>query len=175
MFSDMDSNDFAKLGRLVGIVLFVASFFLPAVTSGYAISRVDYLFASDAYHGWACAAMTLFGSLGLIASLFGSSRPDAAADFFFVVSGWITPLVFVFAFFPVSNTAKRIVATTLPFLLVVPLLFFASPESGWGPGPFRPLIGHYVWTVGCLLIFTPQYAGMLGATSKEGSEAPDED
>ena len=168
MFSDMDSNDLAKLGRLVGIILFVASFFLSAVTNSHAQSPADYPVTSNAMKGWECAAMTLESTVWLF---FRNSSDGAAADYFFWVSGWITPLVIVFAFFPDRNKAKRIVASALPFLLAAPLLFFASAtKSSWGPIPFRPLIGHYVWTVGCLLIFTPQYARMLGDTSKGSSD-----
>jgi len=174
MLSNLDRDDLARLGKFAGIVLFLASFALPGVTTGYAMSRADYLFTSNAHYGVACAAWTLYGTAGLIGSLFGSTPPDAGG-FFFAVSGWITPLVAVFGIFIDSKKAKRRVAKALPFLLVAPLLFFASPESGWGPGPFRPLIGHYVWTLGCLLIFTPQYASMLGLANKESDETPQED
>jgi hypothetical protein len=173
MFNDLDSNDFAKLARLVGIVLFVASFFLPAVTDHYAMSRADYLTVNDAYHGWACVGLTLYGTVGLIGSFFGPNRLEGTF-LFFVISGWITPLVIVFGIFLGSNKAKRRVAKILPLLLIAPWPVFAAPNTGWGPGPFRPLIGHYVWTLGCLLIFTPQYAKMLSVTSKEGDEASDE-
>lgn len=172
MFESLDPDDVANLAKIIGIIFFIVSFFLPAVTTGYAHSPAEHLITNNANKGWECAALTLFGTV----RLFVPDRSDEAATFFFVVSGWITPLVIVFAIFPDRNKVKRIVATALPFLLVAPLLFFASAtKSGWGPDPFRPLIGHYVWTVGCLLIFTPQYARMLGATSKKGDEAPEED
>jgi hypothetical protein len=175
MFEDLDRDDVANLAKIVGIIVFIVSFFLPAVTMGYAQSPADYLITSDAYPGWACAAWTLSGTAGFIANLFGPDRVIGGM-FFYVISGWITPLVIIFALFPDHNKAKRIVAKVLPFLMVVPLLFFASAiNSGWGPNSLRPLIGHYVWTVGCLLIFTPQYAWMLGSRSKERDEAPDED
>ena len=173
MFSDLNSNHFVRLGKLVGVILFVVSLFLPSVTTGYALSRADYFFSSDAYHGWACAAWTLWGTVGVIPSIFGANAPDGPS-LFFIVSGWITPLVLVFGLFLGSRKARRRMAKVLPFLLVAPFLFFASPQSGWGPGPFRPLIGHYVWTLGCLLIFTPQYAGMLGITREEADETPEE-
>lgn len=151
MFSDLDREDAVKLARIIGIIFFIISFFLPAVASGTAHSPTG-------YHGWECALLTLFGA----AQLFVPNPSSGWPDFFYLVSGWISPLVTVFAIFPSRNTAKRIVATALPFLLVAPLLFFASSttKSDWGPDPFRPLVGHYLWTVGCLLIFTPQYARM---------------
>src|SRR5271166_4823265 len=133
MFSDLDRNDFANLAKVVGIILFVASFFLPAVATTYAHSPTDYLITKDAYPGWYCAAMTLLLEVRLFAT---DPSNGAAADFFFVVSGWITPLVFVFAMFPDRNKAKRIIAKALPLLLVAPLLFFASAtKSDWGPDP----------------------------------------
>jgi hypothetical protein len=173
MFENLDRDDAANLAKIVGIIFFIVSFFLPAVASGYAHSPSDYLIASDAYHGWACAAWTLYGTVMFIGSLIGHDRQDGSA-FFFMVSGWITPLVIVFGIFLGGIRAKRRAAKALAFLLIAPWLFFAIPESGWGPGPFRPLIGHYVWTLGCLLTFTPQYAWMLSVTSKESDEAPGE-
>jgi hypothetical protein len=175
MFSDLDSDDFTKLGKVAGIVLFAVSFVLPAVTSGRAVSRADYFFASDAYHGFACAGLTLFGTVGFIRSLFGPDRIDGS-PIFFVISGWITPLVLIVGIVLPSVRAKRIVAMILPFLLTAPFLFFATSDTGGrGSVPLRPLIGHYVWTLGCLLIFTPQCARMLGLTGKIGDEGADED
>jgi hypothetical protein len=116
----------------------------------------------------------LWGSIAFIASLFNPSGQNGI-NFFFVVSGWITPLVVVFGVVVDNITAKRRFARVLPFLTVFPFLFFANPESGWDAQALRPLVGHYVWSLGCLLIFTPQYARMLGVTSKEGDEAPDKD
>jgi hypothetical protein len=174
MFENLDRDDVANLAKIIGIIFFIVSFFLPAVTTGYAQSPADYWITSNAYYGLACAAWTLSGTVGFIVSLFGTDGPNGAA-FFYMISGWMAPLVIVFGIFLDSNKAKRIVAKVLPPLLVAPWLFFAWPVSGWGAAPFRPLIGHYVWAVGCLLIFTPQYARMLGATCKRGDKAPDED
>ncbi|MGA2650654.1 MAG: hypothetical protein ABSF28_09030 [Terracidiphilus sp.] len=172
MFDRLDRDDFANVAKIIGAIILVVSLFLPAVTPGYPQSLRDYLVTNDAYHGWACVAWTLWGSVAFIASLFNPS--GQGVNFFFVVSGWITPLVVVFGAVADNITAKRRFARALPFLMVFPFLFFASPEPGWGPGPFRPLIGHYVWTVGCLLIFTPQYAGMLRSKRKNDNESPGE-
>lgn len=165
----------ANVARIIGIIFFVVSFFLPAATDGPAESFRDYLFASGAYHGWSCAAWTLYGTVAFVASLFGPDRVDGSL-YFFMISGWITPIV-AFGIFIDNEKAKRTVAGILPFLMLFPWLFFATRNPGWGPGPFRPIIGHYVWTVGCLLIFAPEFAKMLtalkGETRDEGSSSND--
>lgn len=172
MFEDLDRDDVANLAKIVGIIVFIVSFFLPAVTTGYVHSPADHHMTNNVTKGWECAEFTLFGTV----ELFARDPSSGWVDVFYMVSGWISPLVLIFAIFPDRSNAKRMVAKALPFLLVVPLLFFASATTErWSPGPFRPLIGHYVWTVGCLLIFTPQYARMLGLISRESNEAPDED
>jgi len=135
MFSDLDRDDVFKLIRIFGIVFFVLSFFLPAVTTGYAVSPADYFIASDAYHGWACAAWTLYGTVMFIGSLIGHDRQDGSA-FFFMVSGWITPLVIVFGVFLGSIRAKRRAAKALTFLLIARGCFLRFPSPAGAQAHF---------------------------------------
>ena len=153
MFSNLDSDDFASMGRIAGIALFAIAFLLPGVGEG-----------PNCYYGWACAAWTLSGTASFIASIFGPDGPGGGG-FFFMVSGWITPLV-LFGIFINSDKVKRGVAKALPILLVVHWIVFGWPDSGWGATGIHPRVGHYIWTVGCLLIFTPEYATILAATKK---------
>jgi hypothetical protein len=145
MFSDMDSDDFANLGKLAGTALFAISLFLPSVHAG-----------PTNYWGFICAAWTLFGTYGFFVN------PDGLSwvSLFFMISGWITPLV-ALGIFIHSDKVKSMVALVLPVLMLAPWIFFAWPESGWGAVGIRPSIGHYLWTVGCLLVFTPQYLKAL--------------
>jgi len=170
MFSNPDRDDFAELARIAGIALFLIALFLPSVTNGYVQSPADYLITRDAYHGWVCAGWTLYGTIAFVGSLLGPDGPNGWAVFF-MISGWISPLV-VFGILIGSDKAKRVVARIIPVLLLAPWIVFAWPESGWGPGPFRPLIGHYVWTLSCMLIFTPQYLTIFAG--RTGTKAPDE-
>jgi hypothetical protein len=52
----------------------------------------------------------------------------------------------------------------LPFLLIAPWIVFAwSDDAGV---QIRPIIGHYIWTAGCLLIFTPEYVTIFAPRKK---------
>jgi len=148
MFSDLDSDDFAKLGRIAGVALFTIAFFLPGVHAG----------PNDDI-GFVCAAWTLSGTASFIASVFGPDGPNGFI-FFFMVSGWISPLAIVGIFIG-SEKAKRALAKSVPILLFAPWIVFAWPQSGWGTVEIHPAFGHYIWTAGCLLIFTPEYVAIL--------------
>lgn len=159
MFSDMDSDDYARLGKILGIVLFVVAFFLPAVHEG-----------PNDYDGFACAAWSISGGIGFFGSIFSQDKSDGLG-FFFMLSGLIAPLVTLGIFIP-SQRFKRLLAICIPLLLVAPWIVFAWPESGWGAVTLRPLIGHYVWTAGCLLIFTPEYVEIFAGKKREVEATP---
>jgi hypothetical protein len=162
MFSDLDSDDYAKLGRIAGIVLFAVAFVLPAVHEG-----------PNDYDGFFCAAWSISGGIGFFASLFGPDGPSGLG-FFFMLSGLIAPLVAAGLFIP-SDKFKRLLAKTIPFLLVAPWIVFGWPDTGgWGTVTLHPLIGHYVWTAGCLLIFTPEFVALFTATREKGDDSPEE-
>lgn len=146
----MDSHDFAKWGRIGGVALFVVAFLLPGVREG-----------ANYYPGWECAVETLFGTRSLVAMLSHHERFDDWT-LYFVAAGWISPLV-LFGLVAWSARIKRWVAAVLPPLLVVPWMVFAWPEGGV---QIRPCIGHYIWTAGCLLIFTPEYKWFLALVKK---------
>jgi hypothetical protein len=148
MFSDLDSDDFAKLGKIAGAGLFAISFFLPGVHVG---PNYD--------SGLTCATWTLSGTASFIASVFGPDGPNGFL-FFFMVSGWISPLAIVGVFIR-SEKARRVIAKAILLFLAVPWIVFAWPQSGWGAVEIHPAFGHYVWTAGCLLIFTPEYFTIL--------------
>jgi hypothetical protein len=148
MFSDLNSDDYVKLAKIAGAALFAISFFLPGVHVG---PNYD--------SGLTCAAWTLSGTASFIASVFGPDGPNGFL-FFFMVSGWISPLAIVGVFIR-SEKAKRVIAKTILLFLAVPWIVFAWPQSGWGAVEIHPAFVHYVWTVGCLLIFTPEYFKIL--------------
>lgn len=78
-----------------------------------------------------------------------------------MLSALISPLVVVGIFLN-QQRLNRLLATIIPLLLMAPWIVFAWPEHGWGAVSLHPLIEHYMWTAGCLLIFTPQYIAMFG-------------
>jgi len=150
MFPKFDSNDFAKWGRIVGIALFAAAFLLPGVHLG-----------QNSYSGLECAWETLCFTATFFATLSRHERSEGWS-LFMMVSGWITPLV-LFGLVAWSGKIKRGVAMILPFFLLAPWLVFALTD---GAESIRPSFGHYIWTVGCLLIFTPEYAAIIASLKK---------
>ncbi len=151
MPSNLNSHDFAKLCRIAGIALFVIAFLLPGVRE-----------RADSYPGWFCALETLYWTATFVAMLFHHER-SLGFSFYMMISGWISPLV-LFGLIAWSGRIKRSVAMILPFLLIAPWIVFAWPDDGGGQ--IRPSIGHYIWTAGCLLIFTPEYVTIFAPRKK---------
>ena len=115
MFSDLDSDDFARLGKIAGAGLFAISFFLPGVHVG---PNYD--------SGLTCATWTLSGTASFIASVFGPDGPNGFL-FFFMVSGWISPLAIVGVFIR-SEKARRVIAKASCFW-PCPGLFLHGPNQ----------------------------------------------
>jgi hypothetical protein len=153
--SNPKSNHFAKVCRIAGIVLFVVAFLLPAVREG-----------ANSYPGWFCAVETLYWTATFVAMLYHHER-SLGPSFYMMISGWISPLVLL-GLIPWTGRIRRSVTMVLPFLLIAPWIVFAWPgQSGF---QIRPTIGHYIWTAGCLLIFTPEYVTLFKPRKKIKNE-----
>jgi hypothetical protein len=149
MFTNLGSHCFARIGWIAGMALFAVAFLLPSVRDG-----------ATHYPGWVCAWETLCWTVSFFATV--RDKQLEWWSFYMMVSGWISPLV-LFGLIAWSGRIKRGIAKVLPFLLLAPWAVFALSN---GADPIRPSIGHYIWTAGCLLIFSPEYVTILAAMRK---------
>ncbi len=139
------------IARLVGICIYVWAFFLPAVRE-VATAGVD---APEMLRGTRCAWVTLINTL----------NPEMWHSKYFlaVFSGWINPLLvlyLIFLLFPIFRWPRRIVAGVIALFLIGTWVFFYMY-------PLVPLVGHFLWVAGILLIL----AGEVFGREKTGSAA----
>lgn len=139
------------IGRLVGLCIYVWAFFLPAVRE-VATPGGD---APEMLRGSRCAWVTLINTM----------NPEMwhSKDFLAVLSGWINPLLvlyLIFLLFPIFRWPRRIVAGVIALFMIGTWVLFALY-------PLVPLVGHFLWIAGILLIL----AGEVFGREKTGSTA----
>jgi len=127
--------------RFAGILVFAAAFFLPAVR-----------FHADAGHllGWECARATFLAATGL----FQKSDPDLPRYQIVLItlSGLINPLILLalsLSFAPQYGRVRRILAVAVLVCMACSWTLFALMG-------LQPLIGHFLWIAGALMILAPE-------------------
>lgn len=126
------------IARLVGFLVYVWAFFLPAVRE-IATPIND---APEMLRGSRCAWVTLVNTL--------NREMWNSKDFLAVFSGWINPLLvlyLIFLLFPVFRWPRRVVAAIIMLFLIGTWVFFALY-------PLVPLVGHFLWVAGILLLLS---------------------
>jgi hypothetical protein len=121
--------------RIVGFLVFVAAFFLPAVRE--VATGGD---APEVLQGSRCAWVTLVNSF--------SQELWHSQNFLAILSGWINPLMvlyIIFLTFPKFRWPRRIVAGLIVLFVLGTWVFFYLY-------PLVPLVGHFLWIAGILLI-----------------------
>jgi len=126
------------IARLVGLCIYVWAFFLPAVRE-VAAPGGD---APEMLKGSRCAWITLVNTM----------NPEMWHSKYFlaVFSGWINPLLvlyLIFLLFPIFLWPRRIVAVIIMAFMIGTWVFFAKY-------PLVPLVGHFLWIGGILLILS---------------------
>lgn len=128
--------------RIAGLALFVAAFFLPAVRNGEAGP------GSGPILGWVCAMFAGAASASIAHPVSAWQGKDLAGALCLMLSGWVNPLVLIYLLLSLWSKlvrARRIVAVAILICLVAAWVFFAK-------APMVPLIGHFLWVGGALLI-----------------------
>ena len=125
--------------RLIGLCIFAVAFLLPACRDSSPVFG-----SRDVYPGWQCAQVALGGTFEIEAY--------KSSDFLIVLSGWINPLVLIYlaiSLTPRFPRTRRAVAAAICLCMVATWIFFALAH-------FVPLIGHYLWIAGALIILAPE-------------------
>ncbi|HTW81448.1 MAG TPA: hypothetical protein VME23_18025 [Terracidiphilus sp.] len=126
--------------RLVGLAIFVLAFLEPAV-------RVQ---ETTVLSGWKCAtiatteSMTLFGKPG--------AGKHQFIEYLVAISGWINPLI-VLVILASPIRALRILRQIFAVLVV---LCMAATWVLFSKQHIVPLMGHFLWIAGALLILIPE-------------------
>lgn len=132
------------LCRAAGFCLFVVAFFLPAGHD-----------TSSHWPGWFAAAWTLANAYGVIV------RPhynQYLQECLLGLSGLVTPLVVLFVL--LSLWRKAMTLRLFTAILGLLLLMVANVTIFWSgrllDARVIPLVGHYCWTAGILLLLVPE-------------------
>lgn len=133
--------------RLFGLCVFVVAFFLPAVRAGSPGSE------AVVFPGWKCASVALTETVALVGKS-GVEKPSFEV-LLVIFSGWINPLVlllFVLSFWPTLLAVRRVLAVIVLLCMAATWTFFAVQKV-------TPLMGHFVWIAGALLVLLSAVIG----------------
>jgi hypothetical protein len=144
--------------RLVGLAIFVAAFFLPAVRSPGAGA------GSGPMVGWMCALVAASATGGIFhISAAGLQGKDTVGIVCVILSGWVNPLVFfylVFSIWPGLVRIHRVLATAILVCIAATWIFLFK-------APMVPLIGHFLWVAGASIILAGEVLGRAPAKDNE--------
>jgi hypothetical protein len=143
-----------RIVRIVGIVVFVVAFFLPAVRDAHTSGGPGSLPMS----GWMCATVAISASAGILHLASGTTQgKDILGMICLILSGWVNPLVILYLFFCIWRRfvlIRRVLAVAILICFVATWVFFVK-------APMVPLIGHFVWVAGALMILSGEVAGVV--------------
>jgi hypothetical protein len=160
-----------KIARWVGIALFVISFFLPAVGGG---GGGGWGF-SDQLPGWLCALYSLMAIswslismpssiLALIQGHAGSQEMPHEWFKSLALSGagLVVPMVLIYLLLCLRGQgtklllSRRVVASVILAGVIGAWCFLLLPNSPPDHDQLTPMIGHFLWTLGIVLILAPE-------------------
>ena len=123
-----------QIARYLGIALFAIAFFLPAVGDS----------ADKPFYGWQCAWFTL--------TLLGTVQDTAFSELLVIFTAAASPIAavcIVLAFWKKPARVRLWFAPILVACLLAAQIFLIQAS-------LIPLVGHYLWTIGILLIAAPE-------------------
>jgi hypothetical protein len=133
---------------LVGMALFAAAFFLPAARSPGTGA------GSGPMVGWMCALVAASSTGGIFRASAGTFQgKDVPGIICLILSGWVNPLV---VFYLVASIWARMVAIRRVLAAAI-LACIAATWIFFFKAPMIPLIGHYLWVAGALLILSGEF------------------
>ena len=136
-----------QVARYLGIALFAIAFFLPAVGDS----------AEKPFYGWQCAWFTL--------TLLGTVQDTAFSELLVVFSAAASPIAAIWIVLAFWNKAARIRLWLAPILLA----WLLAAQIFLIQASLIPLVGHYLWTIGILLIAAPELTPLATTAFRRAS------
>jgi hypothetical protein len=128
--------------QILGICIFAAAFLLPACREAGPVNSF-----TNSFKGWECARTTFTAAF--------QKDSYESWNFLAVMSGLINELILiylVFSFFPRFKRLRRSLAVGVLVCMAATWAFFAIAN-------LVPLIGHFMWIAGALMILAGEVAG----------------
>ena len=129
--------------RLLGLGLYITAFFLPACREAVGIGSD----APAVFRGYTCAWVTVVNTL--------STEVWRSKEVLAILSGWINPLLLLYLVSLLSDRMRwprRIVASAI-------LLFIGGTWVYFSLAHLVPLVGHYLWIAGILMVLSGEVMG----------------
>jgi hypothetical protein len=130
--------------RIIGVVTFAAAFLLPACREAGPVNTF-----TNTFNGWECARITFTSAF--------QKESYESWNFLAVMSGLINELILiylVFSFLPQFKKVRRSLAVAVLVCMAATWAFFWISN-------LVPLIGHFMWIVGALMIVGGDLAGRV--------------
>ena len=125
------THRYVSIVRIVGYLVFLAAFFLPAVREpGH----------QDTFQGSFCAGVTLINTF--------HREFWHNINFLSILSGWINPLMLLY----VASLFSRRLAMFRRIVAVIIALFLVGTWVYFYLVPLVPLVGHFCWVAGIAMI-----------------------
>jgi hypothetical protein len=108
--------------------------------------------------GWMCATVAISASAGILHLVSGAMQgKDLLGAACLILSGWVNPLVVLYLFFCIWRKfvrIRRVLAEAIVICFVATWIFLVK-------APMVPLIGHFLWVAGALMILVGEVAGSI--------------
>jgi hypothetical protein len=136
----------------LGLCIFIAAFYLPAVRGAGTGP------GNGPMTGWMCAMAALAATGGVFhMSAAATEGKELPAIICLILSGWINPLMLMYLVFSIWRKFVRIRRV----LAIAILICFAATWFFFFKAPMIPLIGHFVWVAGALMILAAEVVGSI--------------
>jgi hypothetical protein len=126
--------------RILGLAIFILGFFESAVRVG----------ETDVLSGWKCATIATTESMTLF--LKPGNGQHQFIEYLAAFSGWINPLIALV----ILASPVRALLTVRRIFAVIIVLCMAGTWALFSQQHIVPLIGHFLWIAGALLVIVPE-------------------
>jgi hypothetical protein len=127
--------------RILGLIIFATAFLLPACREAGAVNSF-----TNSFKGWECARITFTAAF--------HKDSYESWNFLAVMSGLINELILIYLSFSFLPRFKRVRRS----LAVAVLVCMAATWAFFWISNLVPLIGHFMWIVGALMILAGEVA-----------------
>jgi hypothetical protein len=126
--------------KTLGLAIFILAFFEPAVRAG----------ETTVLSGWKCASIATSESM----TLFGKPGPGQHQfiEYLVAFSGWINPLVVLV----LLASPVRVLLIVRRIFAAIVVLCMAGTWALFSEQHIAPLLGHFLWIAGALLVIIPE-------------------
>lgn len=137
----------------IGFCLFAAAFLFPAV------GNVSFESGPGTASGWYCAYFTAMDVVFFPEMLYRNHGNVGLSEWLLMLSGFVVPFVLVYLLLCIlakARMARLYLAVAILIGVVAAWLYFYTQFNVPDTQRTVPLIGHYIWILGILIMLSPE-------------------